>query len=67
VEGRHVEFFPSTQNVSGIGGDLSNTLEDSAYNVHVHMDNVGGGSAASASDRWGIEAAQLSKQSAAGP
>ena len=67
-KGDHVEFFPSTQNVSGIGGDLSNTLKIPPTNVHVHMDNVGGGFGSKfASDRWGIEAAQLSKQSGGRP
>jgi hypothetical protein len=36
-KGDHIEFRPSTQNVSGIGGDLSNSIKIPASNIHVNM------------------------------
>lgn len=67
--GDKVEFWPSTQNVSGIGGDLAKSLQlSSASNVHVEMQNVGGGFGSKfATDRWGVECAQLSKASSGRP
>ena len=66
--GDKINFWPSTQNVSGIGGDLSKSLEVPAANIHVHMDNVGGGFGSKfASDRWGVECARLSKMSGGKP
>jgi xanthine dehydrogenase YagR molybdenum-binding subunit len=66
--GDKINFWPSTQNVSGIGGDLAKALELPATNVHVHMDNVGGGFGSKfASDRWGVECARLSKDSGGKP
>ncbi|MBK5294019.1 MAG: xanthine dehydrogenase family protein molybdopterin-binding subunit [Acidobacteriia bacterium] len=66
--GDTVEYFPSTQNVSGIGGDLAKGLQLAAGKVHVHMDNVGGGFGSKfASDLWGLEAAKLSKASGGKP
>ena len=41
--GDTIQLWPSTQNVSGIGGDLAKSLELPATNVKVHMDHVGGG------------------------
>jgi xanthine dehydrogenase YagR molybdenum-binding subunit len=57
-----IEFWPSTQNVSGIGADLGRGLEVQATQVKTHMDYVGGGFGSKfASDVWGQEAAKLSK------
>jgi xanthine dehydrogenase YagR molybdenum-binding subunit len=66
--GEKVDFWPSTQNVSGIGGDLARGLSIPAANIHVQMDHVGGGFGSKfPSDRWGVESAQLSKMSGGKP
>jgi xanthine dehydrogenase YagR molybdenum-binding subunit len=66
--GNKVEFMPSTQNVSAVGDDLAKGLEIPAANVHVHQDNIGGGFGSKfQADRWGIEAAKLSKASGGKP
>lgn len=52
----------STQALSGIAEQMSTPLDVPAGNVHVKMDHVGGGFGSKFSaDRWGIEAARLSK------
>lgn len=67
-KGDVIEFWPSTQNVSGIGGDLAKNLELPATQVKVHMEHVGGGFGSKfPSDRWGVEAARLSKESGGRP
>jgi xanthine dehydrogenase YagR molybdenum-binding subunit len=67
-KGDHIEFRPSTQNVSGIGGDLSNSIKIPASNIHVNMQYVGGGFGSKfATDLWGLEAARLSKASGGRP
>jgi len=60
--GDHVNLWPSTQAVSGIGGDLGKSLEVPIANVHTKMQFIGGGFGSKfAVDRWGVEAGQLSK------
>ncbi len=67
-KGDVINFWPSTQNVSGIGGDLAKNLELPATQVKVHMDHVGGGFGSKfPSDRWGVEAARLSKEAGGRP
>lgn len=67
-KGDVINFWPSTQNVSGIGGDLAKNLELPATQVKVHMDHVGGGFGSKfPSDRWGVESARLSKESGGRP
>src|SRR5229473_5487490 len=67
-KGDHINFYPSTQNVSGIGGDLSNSIKVPASNIHVNMQYVGGGFGSKfATDLWGLEAARLSKASGGRP
>src|SRR5579859_2939409 len=67
-KGDHVNFRPSTQNVSGIGGDLSTNLKVPASNIHVNMQFVGGGFGSKfGADRWGVECAHLSKASGGKP
>ncbi len=62
-KGDKVEYWPSTQNLSGIGGDLARALEVPAANIHAHQDHMGGGFGSKfASDRWGIICAKLSKK-----
>ena len=67
-EGDKIEYWPSTQNVSGIGGDIGRAVKVPIANVHVHMDHIGGGFGSKFSaDVWGVEGAQLSKQSGGRP
>lgn len=52
----------STQNVSGIAGQMAAPLEIPAGNIRVRQDHIGGGFGSKfAPDRWGIEGARLSK------
>src|SRR4029078_667640 len=63
-----INFWPSTQNVSGIAGDLSNSLKVPANTIHVDMQYVGGVFGSKfATDLWGLEAARLSKASGGRP
>ena len=67
-KGDAIEFWPSTQNVSGIGGDLAKALGVPVTNVHVQMEYMGGGFGSKfPSDLWGAECAQLSKESGGRP
>ena len=67
-KGDNIEFWPSTQNVSGIGGDLGKNLSVPATNIHVNMQYIGGGFGSKFSaDLWGVECAQLSKASGGKP
>lgn len=60
--GEKLEYFPSTQNISGVGGDLAKQLEIPADSIHAHQDHIGGGFGSKfQSDRWGAEAARMSK------
>jgi xanthine dehydrogenase YagR molybdenum-binding subunit len=59
----HVFTHISTQNVSGIAGQMADPLEVPAANIRVHQDNMGGGFGSKfAADRWDIAAARLSKK-----
>jgi xanthine dehydrogenase YagR molybdenum-binding subunit len=63
-----IDYWPSTQNLSGIGGDLAKSLELPATNVHAMQDHMGGGFGSKfAADRWGVVAARLSKASGGRP
>jgi xanthine dehydrogenase YagR molybdenum-binding subunit len=67
-KGDKITFYPSTQNVSGIGGDLAKALQLPATQIQVSMDHVGGGFGSKfASDRWGVECARLSQESGGRP
>lgn len=67
-QGDKITFWPSTQAVTQIGGDLGKALQLPATQISVHMDHVGGGFGSKfASDRWGVEAAHLSKESGGKP
>ncbi len=66
--GDKIEYWPSTQNVSGISGDVGKALNVPVTNIHVHMDYMGGGFGSKfPADSWGVEAAQLSKASGGRP
>src|SRR5579859_1449566 len=67
-KGDRISFFPSTQNVSGIGGDLANSLKVPPASIHVNMQYIGGGFGSKfATDLWGVEAARLSKAAGGRP
>jgi xanthine dehydrogenase YagR molybdenum-binding subunit len=67
-KGDHVQYFPSTQAVSTIGGDLAKSLQVPGANVHVQMQYMGGGFGSKfPADRWGEECARLSKESGGRP
>lgn len=66
--GDKVEFWPSTQAISNVGGDLAKGIEIPTGNVHAHMDYVGGGFGSKfQADRWGVEAAKMSKEAGGKP
>jgi xanthine dehydrogenase YagR molybdenum-binding subunit len=68
MNGDKVNYWPSTQAVSTVGGDLARGLEIPAANVHVQMDYMGGGFGSKfPADRWGVESAKLSKSSGGKP
>ena len=67
-DGQKVEYFPSTQNVSAVGGELGKALGIPATDVHTHQDHMGGGFGSKfPPDLWHVEAAQLSKLSGGRP
>jgi len=63
-----VNYWPSTQGVSTVGGDLAQNLNVPATSVHVDMQYVGGGFGSKFSaDHWGVMCANLSKNSGGRP
>ena len=59
----HLLTHISTQNVSGIAGQMAEPLKMPATNIRVHQDNIGGGFGSKFSpDRWGIFTAEVSKK-----
>lgn len=59
----HLLTHISTQNVSGIPGQMAEPLQIPASNIRVHQDHIGGGFGSKFSpDRWGIFTAQISKK-----
>jgi xanthine dehydrogenase YagR molybdenum-binding subunit len=72
-DAEHLETQVSTQNVSGIPGQLSQALTAagisvSAANIRNQQQHVGGGFGSKfAADRWGLAAAQLSKKAGGAP
>lgn len=64
----HLFVHISTQNVSGIAGQMAEPLKIPAANIHVHQDHVGGGFGSKfGPDRWGIATARLSKKAGGKP
>src|SRR5215471_12446898 len=64
----HLFVHISTQNVSGIPGQMSEPLKMPATNIRVHQDHVGGGFGSKFSvDSWGIVSAKLSKKAGGKP
>lgn len=61
-EGETINFYPSTQNVSGIAGTLAPMVERPATSIKVHMDHIGGGFGSKfPADKWGGESTLASK------
>jgi xanthine dehydrogenase YagR molybdenum-binding subunit len=66
--GDSVEYWPSTQNISGIGSTLAPNIKVEAAKIHAHMDFVGGGFGSKfAADAWGPVCAFLSQKSGGKP
>src|SRR5579871_1380542 len=64
----HLLTHISTQNVSGIPGQMAEPLEMPATNIRVHQDHIGGGFGSKfAPDRWGIFTAQISRKAGGKP
>ena len=64
----HLLVHMSTQNVSGIAGQMAEPLKIPATNIRVHQDHIGGGFGSKFSpDRWGIAAAEVSKKAGGKP
>jgi xanthine dehydrogenase YagR molybdenum-binding subunit len=58
----------STQNVSGIAGQMAEPLKVPASNIRVQQDHIGGGFGSKFSpDRWGIVTAEISKKAGGKP
>jgi xanthine dehydrogenase YagR molybdenum-binding subunit len=67
-KGDSVEYWPSTQNISGIGSTLAPNIKVEASKIHAHMDYVGGGFGSKfAADAWGVACANLSQKSGGKP
>lgn len=67
-DGQKAEFFPSTQNVSGMNADLAKGINIPVTQIHTHQDHMGGGFGSKfQTELWHIEAAQLSKMSGGRP
>jgi xanthine dehydrogenase YagR molybdenum-binding subunit len=63
-KGDRMEYWPSSQAVSTVAGDLAQQLKIPASQIHVSMDYMGGGFGSKfPSDIWGAECANLSKES----
>jgi xanthine dehydrogenase YagR molybdenum-binding subunit len=66
--GDKIEYYPSTQNVSGVPGDLARSLSVPASQISAHMDYMGGGFGSKfPADLWATECALLSKASGGKP
>src|SRR5215469_2574936 len=64
----HLFVHMSTQNVSGIAGQMAEPLKVPAANIRVHQEHIGGGFGSKFSpDRWGIVTAELSKKAGGKP
>jgi xanthine dehydrogenase YagR molybdenum-binding subunit len=64
----HLFTHISTQNVSGIPGQMAEPLKMPASNIRVQQDYIGGGFGSKFSpDRWGIFTAQISKKAGGKP
>ena len=63
-----IQCWASTQNVSGVAGDLAGLMKLPAANVTVYTDYMGGGFGSKfGADIWGRTAAELSKMAGGRP
>jgi len=63
-KGANLEYWPSTQNVSGLASELGKSLNVPAANIHVMQQHMGVGFGSKFSpDRWAEVCANLSKKS----
>jgi xanthine dehydrogenase YagR molybdenum-binding subunit len=63
-----VEYWPSTQSVASIGGEIARAISIPVTDVHVQMEYMGGGFGSKfPADLWGVEAVNLSKMSGGRP
>ena len=68
TDNEHLFTHISTQNVSGIPGQMAEPLKIPATNIRVHQDNIGGGFGSKFSpDRWGIFTAEVSRKAGGKP
>src|SRR5581483_3219722 len=68
TDNSHLLVHMSTQNVSGIPGQMAEPLKMPAANIRVHQDHIGGGFGSKFSpDRWGIATAQISQKAVGKP
>ena len=68
TDAEHLFTHISTQNVSGIAGQMAEPLKMPATNIRVHQDHIGGGFGSKfAPDRWGIFTAEISKKAGGKP
>ena len=68
TDSSHLFVHMSTQNVSGIPGQMAEPLKMPAANIRVHQDHIGGGFGSKFSpDRWGIATAEISRKAAGKP
>jgi xanthine dehydrogenase YagR molybdenum-binding subunit len=64
----HLLVHMSTQNMSGIAGQMSEPLKIPAVNIRLQQDHVGGGFGSKfGPDRWGVATAELSKKAGGRP
>jgi xanthine dehydrogenase YagR molybdenum-binding subunit len=67
-DGDSMMYWPSTQNVSGIGNDIGTNLKFAPEKIKVEQQYIGGGFGSKfAADRWGVVCANLSKASGGKP
>jgi xanthine dehydrogenase YagR molybdenum-binding subunit len=67
-DGNSMNYWPSTQNVSGIATDIGTALKFAPDKINVDMQYIGGGFGSKfASDSWGRICANLSKASGGKP
>jgi xanthine dehydrogenase YagR molybdenum-binding subunit len=67
-KGDSVNLYPSTQNISAVGGELARAINVPVGQVHSHQDHMGGGFGSKfPSDLWYIEAAHISKANGGRP
>jgi xanthine dehydrogenase YagR molybdenum-binding subunit len=67
-KGDQIDLYPSTQALTDIGPELARGLKVPATEIHSMQDHIGGAFGSKFSiDKWGIEAAELSKASGGRP